>query len=176
MRPRISIRGYVRRSVGPLVRPSVRNAFVKSGEMKHLQREKYAELIWYVWCAFPHLYDRICPSIGLSIKISDSLFISLFSPRTHRWPLGLVSKSARITETHLICLRCIPASLWRICLSVGPFVKISGSLSSSISPFSPRTHRWPLGLVFSYANSYRNDNEDISNDKDENITNAYNNS
>ena len=29
-----------------------------------------AKLIWYVWCALPHLYDMICPSVGLSIKIS----------------------------------------------------------------------------------------------------------
>ena len=32
------------------------------------------------------LYDRICPSVDLSVKISDSLSISLFSPST----LGLV--------------------------------------------------------------------------------------
>ncbi len=43
MLPRISITGYVRRSVRRSVRPSVRlsvrNAFVKSGEMKNLQRK-----------------------------------------------------------------------------------------------------------------------------------------
>ena len=42
MRPRISIRGYIRRSV----RRSVRNAFVKSGEMKHIQRKKCGETIF----------------------------------------------------------------------------------------------------------------------------------
>ncbi len=51
MRPPISIRGHVRRSVGPSVRPSVRrsvgpsvrNAFVQRGEMKRLQRKRYSE-------------------------------------------------------------------------------------------------------------------------------------
>ena len=43
MRPRISIRGHACRSVGPSVGPSVRNAFVKSGEMKHLHSKKYGE-------------------------------------------------------------------------------------------------------------------------------------
>ncbi len=33
----------VRRSVRPCVGLSARNAFVKSGEMKHLQRKKYDE-------------------------------------------------------------------------------------------------------------------------------------
>ncbi len=47
MRPCISTRGYVRRLVGPSVRPSVglsvRNTFVNSGKMKYLQRKKYGE-------------------------------------------------------------------------------------------------------------------------------------
>ena len=71
MRPRISIREYVRRSVGPSVgpsvRPSVRNAFAKSREMKHLQRKKNGEthLICLV-CAPASLQQDI--SVGRSVR------------------------------------------------------------------------------------------------------------
>ena len=57
MSPRISIRGYFRRSV----RPSVRNAFVKSGEMKHLQRKKYGET---------HLICSMCAPASLRQDMS----------------------------------------------------------------------------------------------------------
>ena len=79
-------------SVGPSARPSDRNAFVNSGEMYHLQRNKYG-------------------------------------------------------ETLLICLICVPLSLWHD-LSVGRSVRQNKWLSLSISIYSPRTHHWPLGLVF----------------------------
>ena len=39
----LSVRWSIRRSVRRSVGPSVRNAFVKSGGMKDLQRRKYAE-------------------------------------------------------------------------------------------------------------------------------------
>ena len=64
-RPRISIR--VRRSVGP----SVGNAFVKSRELKHLDCRTSCATHFY-------FYERVCPSVGLSVKISET-FISWIS-------------------------------------------------------------------------------------------------
>ena len=84
MHPRISIRGCVRpsvrRSVGPSVRRSVGPSVTLSWKVEKWNiygAKNMAKLIWYVWCALPHLYDRICPSVGLSVKISDSLSLSI---------------------------------------------------------------------------------------------------
>ena len=45
------------------VRPSVHNAFIKSGEI-------VVQLIGDALNASAHLYKRVCPSVGLSVKIS----------------------------------------------------------------------------------------------------------
>ncbi len=39
-----------------------------------------AKLIKYILDAPPHLYDRICPSVGLSVTISESCVLSI-SPK-----------------------------------------------------------------------------------------------
>ena len=108
----------VRPSVGPSVRPSVGRSVTLSWKVEkcNIYSAKYmAKLIWYVWCAFPHLYDRICPSVGLSVKISDSLSssLSLLSPRTHPWPLGLVPV--------IVCIS-LPSIIARIMVSNRSFI------------------------------------------------------
>ena len=95
MRPRISIRGCLRPSVGPSVRlsvrpfirpparpsvrPSVRNAFVKSEERKQLRRKKYGEtrLICLI-CALASLWQDM--SVGRSLRQNKwlSLYLYLF--------------------------------------------------------------------------------------------------
>ena len=71
MRPRISIREYVSLSV----HPSVRNAFVRSEIFT--TAENMAKLILSVYDASLHLCDRICPSVGLSVRIRDYLYLFL---------------------------------------------------------------------------------------------------
>ena len=92
MRPRISNRGCVRQpSVRRSVGPSVTLSW-KVEKWNIYSPKNMTKLIWYVCFALPHLYDRICPSVGLSVRKSGSLSssTSFFSPRMHRWPLGLV--------------------------------------------------------------------------------------
>ena len=84
-------------------------------------------LILYVWFALPHLYERICPSVGRSVTLSW---------KVEKWNIYSAKSMAKL-----------PHLYDRICPSVGLSVKISDSLSLSLSLFSPRTHPWPLGLV-----------------------------
>ncbi len=76
-----SVGRSVRRSVGRSVRRSVTLSW-KVEKCNIHSAKNMAKFIWYVWLALPHLYDRICPSLGLSVKISDSLFIYIsFQPK-----------------------------------------------------------------------------------------------
>ena len=66
--------------------PSVRSAFVKSGEMEHWGYRKYGDTLICLKCASASLWQDM--SVGRSfVQIRDSLSLSifLFSPRTHRW-------------------------------------------------------------------------------------------
>ena len=98
LRSRISTTGYVRRSVTLLWKVVKWNIY---------SAKNMAKLIWYNCCALPHLYDTIYPSVVLSVKICDflSLSIYLFSPRTHRWPLGLVTWKAMTITSEMVSER-----------------------------------------------------------------------
>ena len=99
MRPRISIRGYVRPSVRlsvcPSVRPSVRNAFF-SNSRKWLKY--YQNWIKTKPKQLRHPGLRVCPSVGLSVRPSfrPSVTHSLSSPKFDNSPISTDRKWIKV--------------------------------------------------------------------------------
>ena len=86
MRPRFSIRGSVRPSVGQLVDPSVGHAFVKNKENQHFWANKCpSRYIRFTRCLFASLKD------GLSVIRSVSL--SILSSREYQWKSAVFIKA-----------------------------------------------------------------------------------
>ena len=147
MRPRISIRGFVRPSVRPLVRGSVRNAFFFIGQKRLTMLRIKQKLHQNNFQTLPHsIYPflslsfslSVCLSIGPSIGPSVTHFLD--PEKMDEKGLKWLSNSPQALSFNLSLLICLSISLtiflsqsfFQNLLSKSFFQNLSDSISSTI--------------------------------------------
>ena len=124
MRPRISIRGSVRPSVGRSVRPSVRYPFSKihQSPIQSLPHHSQSFLD-----ASSHLYKRVCPSVRPSVCHSVHLSVGWSVRPCVRYASSLITSIHLKSPTnHPRPFLDASSHLYkRVCPSVRPSVRVS---------------------------------------------------